>query len=96
MTPKELFFWYKKGIQFGRDGSVLFDDCDVFVLPMAEGEMVFRQTIDYFHGTNAIGTPVCQTKELELDLYTYEMINANGITVRRVRSIQQRWRRLHP
>ena len=81
----------------GADGYELDDFDFVYLLefagrPLPLGERMRR--VDYFHGVNAAGVPICQLCGDKLDMLAYEMISTSPLnpTIRRIAKIQKAFR----
>ena len=88
---EQKLLWDTYKVTIGFDGSLVHDGDYVYVLPLGE-----VMQIDYFHGCNCNGSPVCQMMgEDESDFVASELIALQrGFVANRIINVQRRWRRL--
>ena len=81
---------FRRGIQIGADGSILTDRAPAYVLlgPLEER----MNEIDYFHGFS--WSCPCAQMDDDSEIHAISMISTShsGFTVRRIISLQRRWR----
>ena len=94
---------YRRGVQVGFDGSLLWDNMLAYVVPRfravrypcySKGAF---QRIDYFHGCGyhryGRAMPMCQMFEDKCDFPAVALVGPSGFVGKRIIHIQRRWRR---
>ena len=89
---EQKLLWDTYKVTIGFDGSLVHNGDYVYVLPLGE-----VMQIDYFHGCNCNGSPVCQMMdEDESDFVASELIALQrGFVANRIINVQRRWRHWH-
>ena len=97
LTVGQKYAYYRRGIFFGADGSIVGNDRIIgndWVYVISMRKIV---EIDYFHGCHSQygGEPMCQTAGEEEDYPSNDLLSQTGFVAKAITKVQQAYRSRH-